>query len=738
MSTHTVFSSLRKHRVFLLIATFFAWTFLLWFESAFAVTELPPEDVEKVVTLLNGIITGAAAIMWMVTWFITMFLYPGWVNGTLFGLQEYLKIMWILVSNMVYFIFAFILIAIAFMNIIGKWEGTWELKQAMPKFIIWVLIVPFSWFFVQFILSLSAILTVWVLTLPYDSFQWSDLFEEALKNEELAGKRICKDIVISFNWDFSEIEGPWAQLGSEKNELDENIKCKSDDAKITIKELLTGIDQAGDDPQNGEGLHNSIFWVMSIYSYGILKIDQLDTINATQLTTIKTIADLVFKIGFDLLFVVVYLLLMIALLLALFVRWVRLWGYMMLSPVFGLLYFFWKGSEWFWESGKKFNIKEFIALALVPVYVSAALAFWLVFILVASEGLKKVATDAGEPNTLQAWGFSLTIIWAHGGDDDPLNAPTGNEEKSVIGKLIVEIFGIVILWIAVMAALGASETTKSIIEPIAKFGGSIWDLAAKAPTYAPIIPTGWWPGSWLSVTWLSSFWSKIEQSARWEAQSRWSTFADNFIPNSNSTSSQMQDMVTRSWVTSSSDHTDRVKFIKDVLDAHWKDLSTDARAREKLEAILKGLWVGVEISNVTDLSNLWKELHKWMSAANLPVTWNWIWWDTSNDLTSYLRKLSATTGDDTSEVTNNIEVRMTPGNDAMRTFVRGSQNAQVNKTEIFDGSWNVDTSKLWNLAVVFDKDIVPNAKAISELQDGGFTEEEAKAILIALGRADIT
>jgi hypothetical protein len=79
---------------------------------------------------------------------------------------------------------------------------------------------------------------------------------------------------------------------------------------------------------------------MSIYSYGILKIDELDTINEANLQSVKSIADLIFKIAFDILFIAVYLLLMIALLLALFVRGVRLWVYMMLSPAFGLLYFF--------------------------------------------------------------------------------------------------------------------------------------------------------------------------------------------------------------------------------------------------------------------------------------------------------------------------------------------------------------------------------------------------------------
>jgi len=40
------------------------------------------------------------------------------------------------------------------------------------------LIVPFSWFFVQFVLSISAVLTVGVLTLPYDIFQDKDFFND--------------------------------------------------------------------------------------------------------------------------------------------------------------------------------------------------------------------------------------------------------------------------------------------------------------------------------------------------------------------------------------------------------------------------------------------------------------------------------------------------------------------------------------------------------------------------------
>lgn len=565
-----------------MFSTVFAVLFLFWTESLFAVDGDPlvnDEDLWKIVKVLNGFIVIAATLMWLVTSFISMFLYPGWVNGTLFGLQDYLREMWILVSNIVYFIFAFVLIAIAFMNIIWKWEGTWELKQAMPKFIVWVLIVPFSWFLVQFILSISAILTVGVLTLPYDSFNDHELFTKALDNTELAGEKICKDIVISFNGDFKGANGEdnTTEIGStdqdsgEVNEINENIKCKNEDGEVSIKELLTGEDEDGNASSNAAWLQNSVFGIISIYSYGILKIHDLDSLTWKDLETVETIADLVFKIVFDILFIAVYLLLMIALLLALFVRWVRLWIYMMLSPVFGLLYFFWKWSEWVGEIWDKFNIKEFIALALVPVYVSAALAFGLVFILVAGEGIKE--TNSKE-DVLEAGWFSLTIIGAHA---------SWASEKSVIAKLIVEIFGVVILWIAVMAALGASKTTKSVVEPIAAFGKSVWELAAKAPTYAPIIPTGNWER--MGVAGLQTFGSNIAWWIDQKAKQRGTNFAQWFT-NPSQNERGYQDLANKA-VTSSANSS---KAVKDII---WTWAITDlANSTAGLQWLVKHLeWV---------------------------------------------------------------------------------------------------------------------------------------------------
>jgi|GEM_PF-3021839 hypothetical protein len=57
-------------------------------------------------------------ILGLMTYLTTVFLSPEWTSGSLFGMTGKIKEIWILISNVVYLIFAFILIFIAFMNIL--------------------------------------------------------------------------------------------------------------------------------------------------------------------------------------------------------------------------------------------------------------------------------------------------------------------------------------------------------------------------------------------------------------------------------------------------------------------------------------------------------------------------------------------------------------------------------------------------------------------------------------------
>lgn len=750
MNIQILINFFKKYRAVILYFTLLIWFFLLSSESLFASTQptwLSDEDKNTIIRFVTLFTTGAAALMGMITSFITMFLYPGWTNGTLFWLQDYLKEIWILVSNIVYFIFAFILIAIAFMNIIGRWEWNWELKQAMPKFIVWVLIVPFSWFLVQFLLSISAILTVWVLTLPYDSFSDHELFAQALDNTEIAGEEICKDHIIALNWDFRDYPTEW--FNSWDSDFDDNMRCL-EGWKVTIKELLTGIDENWDRSEDAAWLQNSVFGIISIYSYGILRIQDLQTLTARDLLSVETIFDLIFKVLFDLLFVVVYLLLMIALLLALFVRGVRLWLYMMLSPVFWLFYFFWKDEAW--SDSAKFWVKEFIHLALIPVYVAAALAFGLVFILVATEWVKE--TNDWE-NTLNAWGFSITILWAHG---------SGETEKSVIWKLIVEIFGIAILWIAVMFALSRSDTTGNIIKPIADFWQSVWKLAAASPTYIPIIPAWKDENGNSQRMWVAGLWQFGQTLQSWIQNSqtnRWSEFAQWFLPwwtqwQANLTNRSQQALNTIAANTSWQLNVDNWDQFRAAM-AEWssaEELSRNQTFVRLLRDMLRRAWREDDADNVqpnaVSIARALWSLDEYGREVNQDV----LWWRTGDGLltanNATVSRVDAFLSNRGTQAqgagaTNPQPQAWTPAQNNVRIQITSETGSitstpEFNRSELeFDGTWNdmsVDINDSIRTALEsIITDEVSNADAINALRDE-FDSDQARAILRALWRDD--
>lgn len=425
------------------------------------------------------------AMLWLLTALVTLMIHPGWYNGEFFDMFKYFKMIWVLVSNVVYFVFAFILIWLAFMNIIGKGEWDYELKKALPKFIVWILIVPFSWFLVQFILSLSSILMVALISLPYDSFEQYWLFQK------YDNTQICTDFTINL-WTPDE-----KQTGAAKW-----FDCP-DSSKKPFSEVL--------DPKK------SIYWIVWAYTYGILRLDKLNEISA-ELSgkTVKNITDLALKTIFDLVFIAVYWVLMLALFLALFVRWVWIWMFIMFSPIFWLLYFFNDKQDGMLWSFKEFSFGKFISLAFVPAYVWAALSFWLVFLLVISNGMQEQSIEGNkvfscssqnsEECTIDIGAFKFRVKWALS-DAVGVASWTWQVARWAIGALIVNIFWLAVLWMAVIAALKSNEITGKIIEPIAKFGESIWEVALNAPQYIPMVPG---PGGalWSAQT-LWKFWRSV-------------------------------------------------------------------------------------------------------------------------------------------------------------------------------------------------------------------------------------
>ncbi len=467
MSFNKIKNFIIQNKILLLFFT--ALIFSLFPEFAFA---NPNSEEDAILTVINFFIAWVGIILAIFTSLVWWFLTPEWTSGSAIWFWDKLKDLWILVSNVVYTIFAIILIFIAFMNIIWKWENSWELKQAIPKFIVWVLIVPFSWFIVSAFIWLSSILTVSILTIPYDNFK--DEYE--ILNEI----PFCSEFEYNFTWDSSSEKVP--------------ISCPN--KNTTFWEFITNWD--------------NVFGIVSIYTYGIMKLDQNWKLFEWDTQSIKKLSDLTATMVINLLFIVVFFILMVALLMALFVRWIYIWVFTVLSPLFGLLYFFGdKTPEWL----KKFTFSKFIWLVMMPVYVAAALSFGLLFIVVAWKSFEDNKTDCGWKNqfcvNVEWESSSIEFLWTTHIFKWTFSDAWNNAKEALawfkwgLWTIILQVFWLVVLWIAIMSALKSSELTQEVIKPIESFWNSVWQLAMKAPTYAPIIPAPWW---WtMSATALGSF-----------------------------------------------------------------------------------------------------------------------------------------------------------------------------------------------------------------------------------------
>lgn len=223
----------------------------------------------------------------------------------------------------------------------------------LPKLVVGMLMVPFTWFIVSGALSVANVLTASVIQLPVKTISAS--------NGDVVRKFFDQKPIIP-----RQMELNLTKEG--KNNMFKSVNCEDEKQKdqcLTISQFLSN--------SNG-GAYN----LLSVYAYGIFHVEKYMNIEKGQLEQgiLNNVTDIFKKLGFGIVFFVVFGILVIAIVYALFSRAIMLWMYAIFSPIFALNHVL--GSKN--KSLEKFTIKEFISLAMVPVYVSAALAFGLMFL----------------------------------------------------------------------------------------------------------------------------------------------------------------------------------------------------------------------------------------------------------------------------------------------------------------------------------------------------------------------
>lgn len=181
-------------------------------------------------------------------------------------------------------------------------------------------------------------------------------------------------------------------------------------------------------------------------------------------------------------------------------RMIRMWFYIIFSPLFALRFFL--GDKVGKESPlNSFSFTDFIGLALIPVYVSAALGFGLMFLTVFKDRMytSTLSSDIITKSTDDQSGFRI-----FGTTDIEIKVLTGTTEESasniasvtqdglaqLLGSLITPILGIIVLWLAVLAAAKSSTITKEAVSGFENAGKMVGDVAKKVPGMMPIPGSG--------------------------------------------------------------------------------------------------------------------------------------------------------------------------------------------------------------------------------------------------------
>jgi hypothetical protein len=156
--------------------------------------------------------------------------------------------MWVIVSNIVYFIYAILLIIIALATIFGK--ENFSYKSMIPKLALGILMVPFTWWFVQWTISLATVVTASVVNIPMETM----MAQYGNSNEYLNKPLIPKNYTVT-------------TLAGGTGSTTTSSKCTETNGCLSIQDILN----------SDGGIYNTLL----IYAYNVFKIQNYKDIDST-------------------------------------------------------------------------------------------------------------------------------------------------------------------------------------------------------------------------------------------------------------------------------------------------------------------------------------------------------------------------------------------------------------------------------------------------------------------------
>lgn len=425
--------------------------------------EAPPTsgDLEEIYNSITNLLVVALEFLQRILWPILLLIGGLMKNDILFdaGMEDLMITIWANVRNIVNILMVLVLLAIAFYNVMGLGQN-YHIKTILPKFIIALIAVNFSYLAVKVILDSVNVVSTAIFAMPNAvKVGLGDTpFSTAEKEEE-----VCRS--------FYGKQSAAAYQAAVKAAGDTAL-CTDNFEKPTFTKNAKRFFASFDG--NNAGI------VMAI---NLAKINNLEEVKKDVNASVKNLA---LNMLFSVTFYVVYATAFVALFVVLLARLVVLWISIVLSPLAVLPFVLpEKLKSSLGEAGK---LQEaFVKHAIVPIPI--ALVMTIGFIML--DGLQKSKFPAISNLTANTLGINFL-----------------SSGLTTLQEVIVAVGMVGVVWTGVFAAAG-NTIAKSVTDGIKGVVGRAGKFLATSWQYAPLFPTTTGEGKPISLAGIGEMMKEI-------------------------------------------------------------------------------------------------------------------------------------------------------------------------------------------------------------------------------------
>lgn len=436
-----IFHGLRrgKYTGIMVCASLVLLAVLLIPHTAMAADTVNPE-IDKMYREISNMLQLVLNILQRIMWPVLLLIGGLMNNNILFGagMEQRVLAIWVEIRNLVNVMFVLLLLGIALYNVVGGSNQSFQLKQALPKFVIALIAVNFSYLAVKLVVDGVNVVSTAIFALPV-TIDAEGIGKNPIDNPDFV-EQICYGIYGG--------KDSAALYEKRIDEAGEGALCKKSPVEFkddSVKNFFTQFDA-----QNAA-------MIMA------LELQQIGSIDVVKYN-VPDIKDLISNMMFSVIMFIIYSTAFVVLFVVLLVRLVTLWVTMVLSPLMVLTYALPENLKSM-VGGKGDMQTKFVKAAIVPIPIAIVLTIGYIM-------MKGVIIGKFEGPVLGTSPASQGVL-ASG--------------LNTFQYLIAAVGTAAVVWIGVFEAASGTYA-QGAVDKIRGFVGGVGKFAAESIKYAPLFP----------------------------------------------------------------------------------------------------------------------------------------------------------------------------------------------------------------------------------------------------------